>query len=105
MHLAQGPAVKGKPSKDQSAPPHLPVRGLAKNPLGMYTVMGSHFPFRQKKEHFCVFHRMGTSAIEKTITPALQLSESVQEGNKDPLTQAARKSSFALEGREAGNKL
>lgn len=51
---------------------------------------------------------MEASAIEKNVTGALRLGELVQEMNKDPLTQAERKSSFALElggGGEAGNKL
>jgi len=51
---------------------------------------------------------MDASAIEKNVTGALRLGELVQEMNKDPLTQAERKSSFALElrgGGEAGNKL
>lgn len=48
---------------------------------------------------------METSAIEKKIIPALQRGESMPAMSKDPLTQTGRKLSFALEGREAGNKL
>ncbi|EGV93669.1 hypothetical protein I79_003692 [Cricetulus griseus] len=51
VYLAQGPGGKGKPGKNQSPPSHLLMCVLPKSPLGRYNVMGSRFPFRQKKEH------------------------------------------------------
>lgn len=48
---------------------------------------------------------MEIPATEAIVTPALPLGESVQEINKDHLTQSEGMFSLALEVRKAGNDL